>query len=288
MMRTYGLWSGQTCYVITPPPWVGLSQTCWMWRMRLTQTPPRQGSCPAQRMKVQALTGSLRSPLRPQVAQHAAQVLPQPSFLWPPLSGTVVCNAGPEQVPPPPTSTVGYWVEHHSGEEPALPNSPSVCTCDQPHKLLGRGSRDDLLEAELMAMFSMGSDSPARMPPPDVPDKAPAEPRSTRFNWRASMGHPYVRMLSMAEARCHRQRPGTRRGLRPRRIHRNTGRLMRTTPGTRTITEDGSGHKCPIRSWRLLITWDRLEPLWLDFFPGTDGSWLEPFSWGEQNPRLVF
>ena len=182
-----------------------------------------------------------------------------------PLSGTVVCNARPEQVPPPPTSTVGYSVEQHSGEEPALPNSPSVCTCDQPHKLLGRGSRDDLLEAELMAMFSMGSDSPARMPPPDVPDKAPVEPRSPWFNWRASMGRPYVRMLSMAEARCHRQRPGTRKGLRPRRIHRNTGRLMRTSPGTRAITEDGSGHKCPIRSWRLLITWDRLEPLWLDF-----------------------
>ena len=78
----------------------------------------------------------------------------------------------------------------------------------------------------------MGRDSPARMPPPDVPDKAPEEPQSPRFNWRASTGHPYVRMLSMAEDhRCRQRRhPGTRRGQRPRRIHRNTGRLTQPNP----------------------------------------------------------
>ena len=150
-----------------------------------------------------------------------------------PLPEAVICDAGPEQLPSSPASTVGYSVEEHSGEEPVLPNTVSLyAPVTSPISSWGEAPEIELLDMELTTLFNMGSNSPARMPPPDVPDKAPEEPQSPRVNWRASMGRPCVRTLSVAEARRYRQRrrPGTRRGPRPSRLRRSTVRLTQLNP----------------------------------------------------------
>ena len=72
-----------------------------------------------------------------------------------PLYVTVICDAGPEQPQPPPTptspaSTVGYSVEQHSGEEPALLNTvPQYVPMTSPISSWGEAPKIELLEAEV-------------------------------------------------------------------------------------------------------------------------------------------
>ena len=64
-----------------------------------------------------------------------------------------------------------------------------------------------------------------------------------------------------------------------------------TSPGARTITEEASGQKRPIRGWRLPITrlpgiaWSHCAWIFLGIM---DGSWLESNFWEQPIPRLVF